>query len=225
MLQHFKRHNLDEEIYEQLRSRILNGEYQPGERLVELRLAEKMGVSRTPLREALRRLEAEGLVRALRQGGLAVSEPDAAEIEELFGVREVLEAYAARLAAEKAGPKELALIEERHKAMLARHHESGADFDVNAVLDTHNRVHQAIAAASGNQTLYRLILDIQERLTRYDAAVYREDANEWHRNYEGHHELLDMLYERDADGLEQLMREHVRGCKIRALELLTRNEQ
>jgi DNA-binding GntR family transcriptional regulator len=223
-LQNFKRHNLDEEIYEQLRAGILNGDFQPGERLVELRLADKLGVSRTPLREALRRLEAEGLVKALPQGGLAVSEPDAAEIEELFGVREVLEAYAARLAAEKAGTQELALIKERHAALddLSKVERSN---DFNGMLVAHNRLHQAIVAASGNQTLYRMVLDLQERLARYDAAVLREDPDEWRRNSEGHHFLLEALYEHNAEALEQMMRDHVHGCKVMALELLTRKAE
>jgi len=235
MLNNFKRHNLDEEIYEQLRNGIFGGEFRAGERLIELKLAEKLGVSRTPLREALRRLEAEGLVRTLPQGGLAVSQLDATEIEELFGVREVLEAYAAQLAATKVGPHDMALIEGRHKVMISYNRVEAENFDANLLLTAHNQLHQAIVAAGGNQTLYRLVLDIQQRLARYDAAVLNNFSlqerfvcydgiapgePDFEYNVAGHYLLLDLLRQHDAEAIEKLMHEHIRGQKDLALALL-----
>ena len=105
------RSTLAPQVYDQLRKAILRGELAPGTRLVESRMAADFGVSRTPFREAVSRLLAQGLVKEERNGVRVVADM-ALEIDEIFGIRQVLEGYAARLAARHASDTELAEIDE-----------------------------------------------------------------------------------------------------------------
>ena len=94
-------------VFENLKQAIVRGDFSPGNRLVESRIAEAMGISRTPVREAIHKLEREGLIKKLPQGGFYVLNLSREEIEETFGIRSVLESYAARLAAIKHQKEEL----------------------------------------------------------------------------------------------------------------------
>jgi DNA-binding GntR family transcriptional regulator len=136
----------------ELRRRILAGELAPGERLVEDRLAELLGVSRNPVREAIRVLATEGLVEVTPRRGAAVSRLSEAEAEELFDVRMALEALAARLAARKAvaaGSTSTARLRE----VLDAARTATADVRLDEVADLNTEFHAAVAEAAGNAYL------------------------------------------------------------------------
>ena len=103
---------LREQVYKRLKANVLDGNWSPNTRLVEERLAEEMGTSRTPVREAIQKLEKEGLIRKLPKGGYAVGMVTAEEVEEVFGIRGVLETYASYLAASKATEQDISAMEE-----------------------------------------------------------------------------------------------------------------
>ncbi len=102
-----ERKSLGEDVYDQLKQAIIDQDIEPGARLVESRIAPMLGISRTPLREALHKLEREDWIEKMPSGGFKVMTLSREDIEETFGIRSVLEAYAARLAAEKHRPADL----------------------------------------------------------------------------------------------------------------------
>lgn len=137
-------------VTDEIRRRILTGALPPGDRLVEDRLAEDLGVSRNPVREAIRVLATEGLVEVAPRRGAAVARPRPAHAEELFEVRVALEGLAARLAARRADDAALA----RLRAVLD---EQRAADQVGAVADLNTRFHTEVAAASGNDHLHQMV--------------------------------------------------------------------
>jgi DNA-binding GntR family transcriptional regulator len=137
----------------ELRRRILTGEFAPGERLVEDRLAELLGVSRNPVREAIRVLATEGFIEVTPRRGAAVSRLSEAEAEELFDVRMALEALAARLAARKASAASAANLRE----VLDSARRAVADGRLDEVADLNTTFHAAVAEAAGNTYLNLVI--------------------------------------------------------------------
>jgi DNA-binding GntR family transcriptional regulator len=133
----------------ELRRRILSGDLAPGERLVEDRLAESLGVSRNPVREAIRVLATEGFIEVTPRRGAAVSRVSEAEAEELFDVRMALEALAARLAARKAVPASTALLH----GVLDAARTAVEDGRLDEVADLNTAFHTAVAEAAGNAYL------------------------------------------------------------------------
>ena len=123
------------EVYDQLRAQIARGELRPNERLVEADLAQRLSVSRTPIRESIQRLAVDGLVVNRRRAWF-VREHSPAEITALYEVREALEGYAARLAAERATP------DERSRIVELSRYEVGADFDAEPFVSANTRVPQ-----------------------------------------------------------------------------------
>lgn len=137
-------------VTDEIRQRILTGLLPPGERLVEDRLAEDLGVSRNPVREAIRVLATEGLVEVAPRRGAAVARPRPAHAEELFDIRMALEGLAARLAARRRDGAALA----RLRTVL----DDQRDADqVGTVADLNTRFHTEVAAASGNEHLHQLV--------------------------------------------------------------------
>jgi DNA-binding GntR family transcriptional regulator len=133
----------------ELRRRILSGELAQGERLVEDRLAERLGVSRNPVREAIRVLAAEGFVKVTPRQGASVAVLSADEAEELFDVRMALEGLAARLAARKSTPESADAL----RAVLDTSREAVADGRLTQVADLNTAFHSAVAEAAGNAYL------------------------------------------------------------------------
>jgi DNA-binding GntR family transcriptional regulator len=191
------------EVYEQLRDAIVRGELRPNERLIEAELAANLGVSRTPVRESLPRLAAEGLIVS-RGRGWVVLEHTADEIREIYDVRAALEGYATRLAAERATPQQVAHICEIAGGDPA---EFGR-LPVDEFVVANERFHSAIIEAAGNA---RLAQAIQQTRTYYFnqriAVVYSEQ--EVVDAFVGHQLIADAIRRRDGDEAERLTRAHV----------------
>jgi DNA-binding GntR family transcriptional regulator len=191
-------------VYQALRHSILQGDLGPGERLRSDALANELRVSRTPVREALRKLEAESLVARLGSGLIvrAVSEQD---LTELFYVREALEGMAARLAAENATPSEIAEIRELLEDMEAVRQRG----DVDALRHLTGEFHQLVCRASHNNRLLQSLKTLLDHVrqtptsTLYSGGRPAEALKE-HRN------LLRAIEARDGERAEQLAREHRR---------------
>ncbi len=140
---------LREQVLAELRRRIVDGDYAQGERLTETRLADDFGVSRNPVREALRVVEAEGFVQILPRRGAVVATLDETAVRDLFAVREQLETLAAGLAAERATPKDVARL--RRLLDDASAATDGKDFD--RVAELNSAFHRAVIEVSGNRWL------------------------------------------------------------------------
>ncbi len=191
------------EVYEELRSAIVEGRIRPNERLIEAELAERLQVSRTPVRESMQRLAADGLVVSRRRGW-AVREHSPQEIQDIYEVRAALEGYAARLAAERASDDMIAEILKIHQSYIAELEKT----DRGHLIEHNDDFHNAVVAASGNA---RLAEQIQRNTAFY--FVHRIagflDDDEVRQSIAGHQQLVDALIARDPDRAEAVARQAV----------------
>ncbi|HZU16794.1 MAG TPA: GntR family transcriptional regulator [Candidatus Dormibacteraeota bacterium] len=203
---------LADQVYERLRQAIVRGELRPNQRLVEAELAASLNVSRTPIREVLQRLEADGLVVSARRSWL-VREHTADEIRQIFECRMALEGQAARLAATRATPQQLAAIE-RAAAEVGRVIQDRA-----RRVEANDRFHELVNRAAANPMLTTLIE--RSRLYHFNrrlAVLYTEQ--ELSRSQEQHLRLVDALRDRDPDAAERVTREHLETSLQTALAKL-----
>ena len=203
---------LHEDATERLRDMIVQGELAPGTRLNERVLCERLGVSRTPLREAIKRLASEGLVELQANRGATVTRLTLDAVRGVFQVMGALEALAGELACANASEAQLAELRALHFQMRA-HHARG---DLPGYFRENQRIHLLIAECSGNATLvatYRN-LNANVRRARYVANLTRE---RWDQAVGEHDEILDALEQRDAPRLQRLLREHLGNKMVSVL--------
>ena len=196
--------------YNHLKSDVLSGHFKPGERLTEEHLAKTLGVSRTPVREAIHKLDREGLLEHNRSGGFFVVGLNRSDIEETFGIRAVLDSYAARLAAIKHREKDLEPLEEKlneYQIFLDRG-------EMDALPGINTEFHERLYALSNSPRLIKMINDLRDHVYRFRQVLLK--SKEWARaSNDDHRQLLKLLRKRDADGVEKLVREHIlRGRKV-----------
>jgi DNA-binding GntR family transcriptional regulator len=196
-------------VLERLRALILTGEYGPEERLVEEQLAEKLGVSRTPVRQALTMLEAEGLVEIAPHRGATVCSFSTEDVWDIYDLRAVLEGHAARRAAGRITTSELARLRELTGEMegLAGRFEDHEE-EIRTLVGLNQEFHGTIVEASRNRRLQRLINRTVEIPLMFKAFFWytpheRVISNHYHR------QILEALEKGDADRAEIIMREHV----------------
>lgn len=199
---------LRQEVYDALRRAIVNGELPPGIRVVETELATRLGISRTPIREAFRKLEAEGFLSKGPGSSLVVSEMSLEDMEETFRIRAVLEGFAARLAAERAVPGEVEKLEE-----ILRRTEGlvGAEAP-EQLLEWNTRFHDGLNALSGSAQLQQLLQSIHDKILRY-RRITLDIGPARKRWLEEHRAILRAIRDRDPDRAERLTVEHVHRKK------------
>jgi DNA-binding GntR family transcriptional regulator len=195
---------LAQQVAARIRDMIIQDQLAPGEWIREQALADKLSVSRTPLREALKMLELEGLIRLLPNRGAVLTELTVEEVKEKLEVLAVLEALAGKLACQNATDAELAEIRALHYEMLAWFSRQNRleYFKLN------QRIHLAIVAASGNRTLVETHARINAQLYR---VRYRSNLqNElWGTAVEEHEEMLAALEARNSEDLSMCMLNHL----------------
>jgi DNA-binding GntR family transcriptional regulator len=194
------------DVYDQIRWDIVHGVLRPNEALVETDLAERLGVSRTPVRESLLRLAANGLIISRRRRWY-VYEHTADEIKEIYEVRAANEGYAARLCCERASDEQLQAIASAHTAV----DRASAEERVSA----NDAFHDQINCACGNQRLIKLITE--NRLFHFNlrlAAAYSPE--ELDRSSQQHTELIAAVLARDGDRAEAVVRTHVLEAAVMA---------
>lgn len=192
------------EITNRLRQMILEGQLDPGEKINEKRLTEQFGVSRTPLREALKVLASEGLLSLIPHRGAVITRQSEAELDEVFRVLAALEGLAGELAAEQAEDRTLQEIV--HLTNDLRRSFEQADrptyFRINQA------IHNAILAATGNDTLMRSheLLAFRVQRARYQANL---TPDRWRAAVEEHEAIAEALLARNAERCSKLMRDHL----------------
>jgi DNA-binding GntR family transcriptional regulator len=195
---------LHEEAVDRLRDLIVQGALAPRERLNERVLCAQLGISRTPLREAIKLLATEGLVELLPNRGASVAPIESGQLTEALEVMGALEGLAGELACRKASSQRLAEIRMLHAEMLAKH----AAGDLAGYFRYNQAIHLAIVESSGNMVLgqaYRQ-LNANVRRARYMANLSRE---RWDAAVREHEEILDALCARDVERLKRLLQEHL----------------
>lgn len=198
------RPSLHNELVTRVRDMILDGHLKPGEKVPEAELCQSLGVSRTPMREALKVLAAEGLLTLLPNRGAIVSKITPDEINELFPIMGALEALAGELACAHITDDALAAIWRNHNRMVA-HYERG---EWMPYIKLNRAIHEAIFAAAGNASLTALY---QQLLVRSHAVrfVVKKSAARWREAIEDHEKIMAALDKRDGRKLARIMVVHL----------------
>ena len=192
---------LRQAVYDTLAEMIATGSLKPGQHLVESDLAEHLGVSRQPIREALQRLSIDGWVELRPAYGAYVHVPTNAEVDDLLSVRSVLETYSARGAAQHATPERVARLRELYDAGVAV---LAAD-DKAGLVTANADFHAYIVQISGNKVLAELISQVERRVRWYYTPIARPRGKEaWNE----HDTIIKAIEDGDADLAERLMRVH-----------------
>ncbi|HEY0835913.1 MAG TPA: GntR family transcriptional regulator [Azospirillum sp.] len=204
------RASLHEEVVGRLREMIVEGELPPGERLNERELCALFGISRTPLREALKVLASEGLVVLLPNRGARVTRLTRRDIEDMFQVMGALEALSGELACERITDGAVEEVRALHYEMLAHY----ARRDLRNYFKLNEAIHRAILAAADNPVLTGMYQSLAGRIrrVRFIANMSRE---RWDEAVREHERILDALAKRDGAGLARLLREHLEHkCEV-----------
>jgi DNA-binding GntR family transcriptional regulator len=212
---------LREETFRALREAILRGTLPPGTRLVEADLARRLGISRTPIREALHKLELEGLVRPAGRRGMAVAEINLDDVREIMDLRETLESHAAGLAAMRATPAALQVMEES----LERAGRSLAAGDAAGVLRWNTHFHDALVACSGSRRLGEIVGRLRGYVVELRLVTLKAPGLPA-RSHQEHLAILAAIRRRRREVAETLMRAHIRAKAEALLAVLrTRGEK
>jgi DNA-binding GntR family transcriptional regulator len=191
-------------VFQTLRQAILRGELKPGERLMEIHLAQKLGVSRTPVREAIHKLEQEGLVVMIPRKGAIVAEITKSDLEDVLEVRMALEELAVRDACRRITKEQLAelrrLADEFQKTLYGS--------DVGACAEADMKFHEAIYEATGNGRLVQILNNLREQMYRYRMEYLKDRQSHSHLVQE-HEELLKYLEERDEQKALEVTERHI----------------
>ena len=201
---------LGEVVFEYLRNAILSGELKPGERLMEVTIADQLGVSRTPVREAIRKLEKENFVIMIPRKGAYVADLTKKDILEVLEIRKELEGFAAALAAERMNDSE----REKLGRVIEEFNDSMISMDKKRMIDCDNEFHSLIFYASKNQRLINIIFDLHDQFQRF-RLVYFNEFNNFHEIQMSHSRIFEALLLNDPKMARKEAEEHVEN--IRAL--------
>ena len=206
---------LHQEVAVRLRQRIVEGHLAPGAKLNERELAESLHVSRTPLREAIKMLAAEGLVELLPNRGAVVAQMSENDVSETFEVIAGLEGQSGELAAQRITDAELAEIRALHYEMLAAHTRR----DLPTYYRINAQIHARINAAARNRVLTQTWSTVNARL---QALRFRSNFDEakWQRAVKEHDRMVELLAARDSAGLRALLVTHLLHKRDAVLELM-----
>lgn len=199
-----KKQTLSEKIYDQLLRDVTTGKLAPGQKLVIDRLAEELGVSITPIREALSQLQEQGLVKNVPYSGMFVSELSIDELEELFALRGVLEGYATKIATNFLNRNDLDAIEEK----LHKLDEIVGLGDVEQFREHNRSFHQLIMKAYPGNALGDILTNITRNTERYRAVSVFLDQNYLETAQADHYRLFAFVRDGEAEKADALMREH-----------------
>lgn len=193
-------------IFETLRKAIVSGEIKPGERLMEVSLAGQMGVSRTPVREAIRRLEAEGLVTMTPRKGTHVSELSVKDIIDVLEVRGVLDKLATGLAAKRITLNQIRALEAIHRQYVANVEKCNIEGAIRKDVDFHD----VIYAASGNPKLITVVSSLREQVYRF-RVIYMSEETIAENVRNEHEQILEALRNGQDKLASELAGEHIKN--------------
>lgn len=206
---------LHDAVADRLRQYVVEGLLVPGERLNERILCEQMGVSRTPMREAIKKLAGEGLVRLEPNRGAVVHRLSHQEVAAAFEVVASMEAFAGELAAKRATPEQIQQIQALQQKMEAAHRAN----DLPGYYQINAEIHSAINHAAGNPVLTDMFRSINLRLQslRFRSNL---DQTKWDAAIKEHQAIAKAIASRDAAGLSNLLRLHLMNKRDIVLKLL-----
>ena len=195
-------------VFNTLRQAILTGELKPGERLMEIHLANKLGVSRTPIREAIRKLELEGLVTMIPRRGAEVAQITEKSMNDVLEVRRALDALCVELACERITEEDLGRLKQACDAFEA----AVRTKDVKKVAKADVELHDIIVQATGNQRLIQLINNLSEQMYRY-RFEYIKDISQHQQLIDEHRMIYDSIVKKDKEAASQAAHVHIDNQK------------
>lgn len=210
---------LREIVFETMREAIINGDLAPGERLMEVQLAEEMGVSRTPVREAIRKLELEGFVAMIPRKGAYVADYSVKDITEIFEIRASLESLAAGLACERITEEEL----DELQRLVVRAGENAKNNDLESLINVDTAFHDRIFKASRNSRLEQMVSNLREQIHRFRTTSLASPGRT-KDTLEEHKGLVDAIAERDIALARRLALEHVENAEDIYLVSLSKDQ-
>ena len=191
-------------VFQTLRQAILRGELEPGERLMEIHLANRLGVSRTPIREAIRKLELEGLVVMIPRRGAIVASITEKDLKDVLEVRRTLEIMAGEIACERITPELLEQLKNTGHEFMVR--KDTNDFTSLAEVDV--KFHDIIYAATGNQRLISILNNLREQMYRY-RLEYLKDTGSHERLNSEHYEIYEGIRNGDKETVKAAIGRHI----------------
>lgn len=207
---------LRELVCENIRQAIIDGTFSPGERLMEIQLADEMGVSRTPVREAIRKLELESFVVMIPRRGTYVADISIKDITEIYEIRTCLDTLAAGLAAERITDEELEAL----NRLLVEIGQHIADNNMEKIVEADTAFHDILYQASRNERLRSIINNLREQLTgiRGRSMSYPGRLIE---TMEEHRTLVDSIAARDSERAQEAARVHIENAEHTLMKSLT----
>jgi DNA-binding GntR family transcriptional regulator len=212
--------NLPEVIFQKLRSLLVEGKIAPGSKLNERELAESLHVSRTPIREAIRRLAAEGLVELITNRGAIALQLSLEDVVHTFDVIAQLEGFSGELAANNISDATLSELEALQYEMMA----SYARRDLSSYYKLNLRIHHLINQAANNPILSRLFSQVNARIEALRCRS-NKDGVKWEKAVEEHQEMLEALKARDGARMRKIMISHVQNKRDVVVQLLQSETQ
>jgi DNA-binding GntR family transcriptional regulator len=209
------RRSLHDEVASRVRDMIIEGSLEPGARIYETQLCQTLGVSRTPLREALKTLASEGLIELVAARGAVVKRFSPKDVRDMLDVLAVLESFAARLACKEASDDQIAELRALHDRMAAF-------FKANNRLEYYKLnqdFHSGVLRLSGNAALQSAHVAIQSRLKRI-RYIGNSEPRKWKDAMAEHDEMIRRLEARDGDGLAAVLARHMEHTWERVKEIL-----
>ncbi|MCD8326490.1 MAG: GntR family transcriptional regulator [Lachnospiraceae bacterium] len=195
---------LRDEVFNTLRQAILTGELKPGERLMEIHLANRLGVSRTPVREAIRMLELEGLVTMIPRRGAEVAQITEQSLKDVLEVRRCLDALCAELACDRISPEQL----DRLKAACSDFEKAVKTGDAREIAQKDVVLHDVILEATGNRRLIQMVNNLAEQMYRY-RFEYIKDYTMHGRLIEEHRALYEAIRDKDKETARNTAMVHI----------------
>lgn len=196
-------------VFNTLRQAILTGELKPGERLMEIHLANRLGVSRTPIREAIHKLELEGLVTMIPRRGAEVAQITEKSMNDVLEVRRALDALCAELACDRITPGEL----EQLKKACEEFENAVHTKDVKKIAQADVALHDIIVQATGNQRLIQLVLNLSEQMYRY-RFEYIKDTSQHQNLIDEHRIIYQSIVNKEKETAAQAARTHIDNQKL-----------
>ena len=192
---------LREKILETIRDAILKGSLGPGEKVAEPELAERFGISRTPIREAFRQLESEGYLTVIPRKGAVVTALSERDVQEFYAIKSILEGYAARMAAERLGEREI----ERLTAVNDRLEQLAREGEVKTFFKVHSESHELFIKAAGNDKLHELISQLMMKFNRLRMASLSLPGR-MEISVQEHRKIIEAFRKRDGEKADNLVR-------------------
>ncbi|MGN0240520.1 MAG: GntR family transcriptional regulator [Candidatus Weimeria sp.] len=193
-------------VFQTLRDAILKGELQPGERLMEIHLANKLGVSRTPIREAIRMLEKEGLAVTIPRKGAQVAQMTEKDLLDVLEIRDALDELAVSDACKRMEKEDFEQLEKAMNDFV----EVTKTKDVRAIVEADEAFHNVIYSSTKNPKLWHIIKNLKEQMYRYRYEYVKQDKD-YNDLVEDHSKIVDGLKRKDVDYVRAVMHNHLQN--------------